>query len=75
MYHYAPKQIQRHQQQLGEFNWLDAVTSPDETIEKYKAVAVKEGTMLLLMFAGALVIGNYLMLNVVISNKLKKSRS
>lgn len=73
MYHYAPKQQMQHQQ-LGQFNWIEALSNPDETINKYKDVAIKEGTRLALLFVVSLVLLNAVTTSLIVSSQLKKRR-
>ena len=58
-------------QQLG-FSWVDALANPDATIEKYKDVAIKEGTRLALLFVVSLVLLNAVTTSIVVSNRMKK---
>lgn len=53
------------------FSLTDALTNPQAIIDKYKIEALK-GVMI---FAGTLLIGNYLMLHQALNQKIKKARS
>lgn len=63
---------QYQQYQMGEFNWVGALSNPDETINKYKDVAVKEATRLGLLLVVSLVLINAVTTSMVVSSQLKK---
>ena len=58
--------------QLGNFNWTTALTNPDEVIDKYKDIAIKEGTRLGILLVVGLVILNAVTTDWAVSRRLRR---
>lgn len=60
--------------QMGQLDLLQAIKDPAGTIEIYKNQAIQIATQTAVIFAGVLLVGNYLMLHQALNQKIKKIR-
>jgi hypothetical protein len=54
------------------FSIADALTNPDQIIEKYKSVAIKEGTRLFLLQAAFYTLLTWIVVDSVVKRRIKK---